>query len=86
MTIWHDRPEMGGVLGHGSCSEPADCARDTCKQLDPKGGLDCAPMGNIREHIAAFQLIRGEFIHYKFRIKTPHESSDPWRVHAMWVD
>ncbi len=61
MTLWHDRPEMGRVLGHGSCTEPADCARDTCKQLDPRGGIDCAPMQNIREHIAAFQLIRGDY-------------------------
>ena len=55
MTVWADRNEMSRVLGHGSCSEAADCARDTCKQLDPTGGQDCAPMANIRERIAAFQ-------------------------------
>ena len=31
-TIWADRNEMGGALGHGSCTEKADCARDTCSR------------------------------------------------------
>ena len=60
-TIWADRNEMGGALGHGSCTEKADCARDTCKQLDPRGGVDCSPLAHVRERIAAFQLIRGDF-------------------------
>jgi hypothetical protein len=54
----YTRPQ---VLGHGSCTEGADCALDTCKQLDPRGGVDCSPIQNIKERIAAFQLIRGPY-------------------------
>jgi len=60
-TLWSDRNEMSKALGHGSCTEKADCARDTCRQLDPRGGVDCAPLSNIRERIASFQLIRGDY-------------------------
>jgi len=60
MMLWHDRRENGGWLGYGSCTEKADCALDTCKSLDPRGGLErCGPIANIKERLAAFQLVRG---------------------------
>ena len=44
MTVWADRNEMGRAMGHGSCTEKADCARDTCKQIDPRGEVPCHAM------------------------------------------
>lgn len=58
--LWHNRDaEQGRFPGQGSCTEAADCARDTCK-VDG-GGVDCAPILDIRQRIAAFLLSRGPY-------------------------
>mmetsp|Transcript_731 Transcript_731/g.2080 ORF Transcript_731/g.2080 Transcript_731/m.2080 type:complete len:504 (-) Transcript_731:2537-4048(-) len=58
--LWHDRnAEAGHFPGQGSCTEVADCALDTCKAEG--GGVDCAPIVDIRQRIAAFLLARGPY-------------------------
>jgi hypothetical protein len=58
--LWNNRDaEAGRFPGLGSCTEKADCALDTCKE--DGGGVNCAPIVDIRQRIAAFLLSRGDY-------------------------
>ena len=74
--LWHDRDrEAGRFPGRGSCAEKADCARDTCKAQG--GGVECEPLVDIRQRIAARPAARPRLCPGRGQLLTPFGESRP---------
>ena len=83
MAPWSRRGESARWFGQGSCTEAADCSHDQCEQ--DGGTIPCGPISNIRERIATFQLIRGDYawMGYSWSGCAGVDHRRPWQINPQ---